>query len=126
MASHLTKLLYTKKRPAAAPDNSMATKVAKTTPQKAAAPKKKPQVATPPKAASMPNGGKAMKQLPFPGVPKKQTGAMHHNGFRIYSDLRMGAWRVQRLGDRKDKSCTWRSDAKAAWAKVNLIIAGKA
>ena len=64
--------------------------------------------------------------LAFPGVPKRPVLPMEYKQWRIYSDVNQEMWRCKRVGERKDKSCSWRSNPQAAWEKVNAIITGKA
>ncbi len=77
-------------------------------------------------ACAKPAGKPAKLLLPFPGKPKKPCQPLIHNKFRVYTDLNVKAWRVQRIGDRKDKQCSFNKDPNAAWAKVCQLLGGRA
>ena len=92
------------------------TKAAKTSPPKA--------LKTAPTKAMKTGPGECV--LAFPGVPKRPILPMEYKNWRIYSDVNQQVWRCKRVGERHDKSCSWKSDPKAAWARVNGIITGRA
>ena len=46
--------------------------------------------------------------LPFPGVPTTHREKQVGDGVKIFTDLKMGAWRVQFAGDVKDKAFRWK------------------
>ena len=56
--------------------------------------------------------------IPFPGVPKKACPPIAYKSFRIYTDLTMKAWRVKKVGERKDKAASWNANPQEAWNKV--------
>ena len=56
--------------------------------------------------------------IPFPGVPKKACPPIAYKSFRIYTDLKTQAWRVKKVGERKDKAASWNANPQEAWNKV--------
>ena len=73
------------------------------------------------KPAGVPTKSKTAA-LPFPGVPKKAVLPLEYNNWRIYTDINMGTWRCKRIGERKDKTASYKVDAAEAWEKVCAII----
>ena len=71
-------------------------------------------------APAAPKGTKVY--LPFPGKPSKPKQAMTFKGYNIYTDLDKGAWRVKMHGVRTDRSCSFKTDAKAGWEKVLKVL----
>jgi len=61
---------------------------------------------------------KNVKPQKFPGVPKKAVAPIEINGFKVYSDLQLGCWRVKEIGERKDRKASWKVDPKLAWKRV--------
>ena len=53
-------------------------------------------------------------KIPFPGVPKKACPPMDYKDFRIYMDTTMQAWRVKKVGERKDKAASWKNNPQDA------------
>ena len=56
--------------------------------------------------------------IKFPGVPKKACPPIEYKRFKIYTDLTMQAWRVKKIGERKDKAASWKANPQEAWKKV--------
>ena len=63
--------------------------------------------------------------MPFPGKPKAEQEAMEYKDFKVYTDVLAGTWRVKRVGQRKDRSASFKVDPEGAWAKVLKILAGE-
>ena len=56
--------------------------------------------------------------IKFPGVPKKACPPIEYKRFKIYTDITMQAWRVKKIGERKDKAASWKANPQEAWKKV--------
>ena len=65
------------------------------------------------------------KLPPFPGKPTKAVGVFHYGNYKIYTDMTAGSWRVQRFGDRKDRSSSFKKDPQGAWNKVLGYLKGR-
>ena len=63
--------------------------------------------------------------MPFPGKPKAEQEAMNYKDFKVYTDVLAGTWRVKQVGQRKDRSASFKVDPEGAWAKVLKILAGE-
>jgi hypothetical protein len=79
------------------------------------------------KPASDQKAGKNnIDKLPsFPGVPVKPTPPLAYKNFKVYSDLTSQAWRVKKIGRRKDRSLSWKVDGAEAWARVIQTLQSK-
>ena len=77
--------------------------------------------------ASKTGDGKKRKfNIPFPGKPKKGVPPMEFGQYRIYTDANKFAWRVKRVGLKKDKAFPMGDDPKATWDKMaDLLSEGK-
>jgi len=77
--------------------------------------------------ASKTGDGKKRKfNIPFPGKPKKGVPPMEFGQYRIYTDANKLAWRVRRVGLKKDKAFPMGDDPKATWDKMaDLLSEGK-
>ena len=59
----------------------------------------------------------------FPGVPNKPTPPRDlGNGMKLYTDLGSGAWRLKCKGQTKERTFTWKTDAKAAWERLSDYV----
>ena len=61
----------------------------------------------------------------YPGIPSKAVAPLVCGDFKVYSDLKSCQWRMKKVGDRKDRSASWKTDGKAAWLKVCRILNGQ-
>ncbi len=72
------------------------------------------------KAAKMGFGG-----LAFPGKPTKARDTVCFKEFKVITDINKMSWRVMKSNCVLDRSCSWKTDPKAAWKKVNEFLAGR-
>ena len=62
-------------------------------------------------------------QLPlFPGKPTKPTDPVEYGTWKIYTDIKLGCWRVKMYGEKKDQKANFKTDAQKAWKKVLGIV----
>ena len=115
-------LRLNKKQP---PEADVPTKIMKKPAAKAGAKsvsaKAKPAV----KAVKATIGKKTKYVLEYPGIPKKPAAPLLYKNLKVYTDLKAMKWRVQFVGNRKDKAFSWTSDGVGAWQKVNDVLTGK-
>eukprot|EP00973_Karenia_brevis_P093711 12418728-Karenia_brevis.AAC.1 len=65
--------------------------------------------------------------LKFPGTPPAEgCGALNHNGWRIYTDMTMSAWRVKPPDSvtRCDRAFSWKTAPRESWAELEKLVAG--
>ena len=73
--------------------------------------------------------GKASKQcmVPWPGKPTANTEPISWGDFRIYTDMKMRAYRVKRCGERTDRARSFKmKKPMEAWKEVLDLLNGKA
>ncbi len=78
------------------------------------------------KSGGAPEAKKAKTEvlLPYPGAPTKPTPPLAYKTFRIFTDIASQAWRVKKSSG-APRCCSFATDAKDGWAKVNEILKGR-
>ena len=94
------------KRPAAASDGASLK-------CQAAAPEEAPKAKKPRLQRKVP---------PFPGKPTKPIEPIEYGSRKIYTDMKLGCWRVKMYGEKKDQKANFKTDAPKAWRKVLGIV----